>query len=140
MSTWDEWFEDVWDALVTKVKTVTEFGEKVYYGKKASVDQFPAAYVCPHDASSEPYTMQLEDLWKPVFVIYVVLEDPDTKAGVIAVWKLAGKIIEAIKTDRSLGGLLHTSQVVSVLDSPEGLGEGMEQHWVSLTILCQRKI
>ena len=141
MSAWDEWFEDVWDALVAQVLAASaDFTNKVFYGRKHDVDQFPSVYVCPLEATSIPYTMQLEDLWEPTFKIYVVDENADTKAGAIEVWAYAGKIIERLKLDRTLGGLLNTLQVTTVEDSPDGLGAGLEQHWVALTVTCRRKL
>ena len=140
MSSLDVWFGQVWDAIVAKVVAITDFGaSKVFWGKKFPIAVFPAAYVQPTMVEGTPKTWTETD-WAPVFTIYIVVENPDSKAGVLTAWQLGWKIITALQTDRSLGGLLNTLTCGPLLDSPEGLGRGTEQHWVSVAVRCQRKM
>ena len=140
MSTWDAWFESVWDGLVTKVKSLTEFGEnKVFWGVKYPPTVYPSAFVQPTTATSVPRTMRESD-WLPIFRIYICVEATDQKTGVLTAWKLAGKIIDQLIADRTLGGTLHNLECGPVMDSPDGLGRGVEQHWVSVDVVCKRKL
>ena len=138
--TWDEWFEDVWDALVAKVVGISDFGaSKVFYGKKFPPTTFPAAFIQPTSADSSPVTMR-ETQWAPTFRIYIVVEKTDPKEGTLTAWKLAGKVIDALEADRTLSNTLHNLECGPVMDSPERLGFGIEQHWVSVDIRCMRKL
>ena len=139
MSSWGDWYEAIWDALVNLIKGIAEFGDSaVFYGEKNIVERFPSAFVCPMSAEGAPITFR-ETLWQPEWEILVVNENPDTKTGMVDVCKLAGMIIDALIADRTLGGLLHNLEPYRVTPYPRDLGRGTEQHWVSVSVRCQRK-
>jgi len=133
-----DWWENVWNALVTKVKTVSDFGESVFWSEKYDVVNFPAAYVCPTGMEGTPVTFR-ETLWNPSFEILIVVENVNIKSGMIAVGKLAGKIIDAILADRTLSDVVHNTECGPVIFHPRGLGRGTEQHWASVLVRCERK-
>jgi len=139
MSELSTWWMSIWDELVNKVTSLEEFStDTVFYGEKFPPTQFPSAYVCPSSAESEPATFH-ETFWNPTFEILIVTENSDVKAGFQEAWSLAWKIIETLQQDRQLNGLLHNLECPRIASYPRGLGRGMEQHWVSITVLCLRK-
>jgi len=139
MSNLEDWWESIWDALVAKVIAMTDFdSDTVFYGEKFPPVKFPSAFVCPSITESQPATMH-ESFWNPTFEIGVVTEDADTKAGKKLAFKLCFKIARTLLTDRHLGDLLQNMECSVITPNWRGLDTGLEQHWVAVTVVCQRK-
>jgi len=139
MSSWGEWYESVWDALVKKVLSIEDFKEEtVFYGEKFPPNQYPSAYVCPSQAQGAPVTFRETD-WLPTFEIGVVVRDPDVKKGILTAIKLIGKIIDVINADRQLENTVQNTECVAMVPYWRGLGRGTESHWIGLIVRCERK-
>jgi hypothetical protein len=137
---WGDWFESIWDALVNSVLTLDEFtADNTFYGEKYPPNVFPAAFVCPSEAFSIPKTFR-ESVWNPQFEIGITVKDPDTKAGFITAFKLAGKVIDLLTAERTLGGIVHNLECSRVVPYWRGLGRGLESHWVGIFVRCERKL
>lgn len=136
----DDWYESVWDALVDKVISLSEFTEStVFYGENFPANSFPSAFVCPGITNIEPITFQ-ESLYKPLFEIGVVVENANAKTGKLEALKLCFKIAEALNNDRTLGNVLQKLECVQIVPNWRGLDTGMEQHYIAVVVECHRKL
>jgi len=136
---YDQWFSDIWDAIVTEVRKVSGLDNtNVFYTLKKSTDVDLGVYVCTGEASSTPATFK-ESHWSCSFEIGIMTVNTDTKAGMLAAWQWAWKIIKELIDDRTLGGLTHTLECSRIIPYWRGLGIGIEQHWVGVIVDIKRK-
>lgn len=131
--TWYSWYVDVWDKLVTLVKTISDFGENVYYGEKFPLDKYPSCYVCPLPISVTPASMMLSSN-DAQFEFGVVVHNPDVKEGNLQAFNYVGQIYDLLVADRSLSGTVCNLEILQVIPNWRALGKGVEDHWVGLRV------
>jgi len=136
---WYDWFRSVWDALVNKILTVTEFSNNVFYGEKFPIVAFPSAYVCPENILITPATFR-ESFHNPTFGVGIVVQNVDAKAGYLKGYELAGKVHDVLIADRTLGNLVQNLEVLSIEPNWRNLGRGPETFWFGVIVRLVRKM
>lgn len=136
MSTVEDWWEDVYEQIVTQLIAMDDFdNESVFFGERWPPEKFPSAYVVPTEILGGGGTVQKED-YDARFEIVIVINEPDMKKGIVDSHKLAMKVKAMFIADRSLSELLDNLEA-SVHRHWRGTS-GYEDHWVHVLLSCKR--
>ena len=131
-----DWWLEVWDAIVTETKKVSELTDTTFYGEKEPPLESPSAYVCPGVMPAEAATFT-EFFYHPTFEIGIMVKDSDLKAGLRTAMTLAGKVADELLDDRKLGGKV---DALTVAFQPHWRGKvEFERHWVGVLVTCTKK-
>ncbi|KXH76243.1 MAG: hypothetical protein AM326_03015 [Candidatus Thorarchaeota archaeon SMTZ-45] len=135
MSAPEDWWESVYDQIITQLIAMTELdSESVFYGERFTPEKTPSVFVVPTEIIGGPGTVQKED-YDAKFDVVIFVNDPNTKDGIIESLKLGVKIKNMFIADRTLNGLLENLDA-TVHRHWRGV-EGYEDHWVHVILSCR---
>jgi len=119
-------------ALLAKVKTVSALNDNVGIGAKYEVTKYPICWISPGEILiSETGVGSNQNLHTCSFEIVVMTRDENISQGQTTVMDIASDIYDALRGDRTLGGICRSATFIS-LRPDYALNYAL--HWCTLTV------
>ena len=142
---WDEDYITWWDALVNLVKDLKDDTNNPYFEEGAVYDNakhdphdhIPCAFVIPKSIEIRQASFMFND-HTASFDIAVHYDNDDSREGYLKVFKLIGKIYDAIRSDPLLGGVCYSCEPTKITPFYLKDTQGMESFWAGMTVIVKK--